>query len=113
MFSCFLDFDGDDILSTSDLEEVINRLTGDENRLDVEQMKHLINNVRHLYSIVNSERNIYVCVFVHLCVCSCVFVCGFVYTHACVCVCVYERETENSIILTSEGVGIHVKLVVI
>ena len=39
------DFDGDDMISSTDLKEVINRLTGDENTLSEEQMQQLIDNV--------------------------------------------------------------------
>lgn len=39
------DFDGDDMISAEDLQEVIHRLTGEENKLEDEDMKQLIKNV--------------------------------------------------------------------
>ena len=40
------DFDGDDMISSADLKEVINRLTGQDHLLSEEQMQQLIDNVR-------------------------------------------------------------------
>ena len=42
------DFDGDDMISTSDLKEIINRLTGEQNCLGEEYVQQLIDNVRRL-----------------------------------------------------------------
>jgi len=39
------DFDGDDMISCLDLEQVINRLTGDEQQLSSDDMKQLIDNI--------------------------------------------------------------------
>ena len=40
-----VDFDGDDMISSADLKEVINRLTGADNLLEEEMMQQLIDNV--------------------------------------------------------------------
>ena len=39
------DFDGDDMISSGDLKNVINRLTGPDDVLDEEQIQQLIDNV--------------------------------------------------------------------
>lgn len=39
------DFDGDDMLGISDLKQVIERLIGDQNRLNENDMKQLIQNI--------------------------------------------------------------------
>ncbi|XP_076440606.1 calcium and integrin-binding protein 1-like [Babylonia areolata] len=39
------DFDSDDMISSADLKQVINRLTGEENALNEEQMQQLIDNI--------------------------------------------------------------------
>lgn len=39
------DFDGDDMISSADLKEVISRLTGEGNGLSEEQMQQLIDNI--------------------------------------------------------------------
>ncbi|KAK7100069.1 calcium and integrin-binding protein 1-like [Littorina saxatilis] len=39
------DFDGDDMLSSADLKELISRLTGEDNALNEEQMQQLIDNI--------------------------------------------------------------------
>lgn len=47
MKSIFLpvDFDGDDMLGISDLKQVIERLIGEENRINENDMKQLIQNI--------------------------------------------------------------------
>ena len=40
------DFDGDDMISSADLKELVNRLTGAENSLSEEQVQQLVDNVR-------------------------------------------------------------------
>nr|KAG5700095.1 hypothetical protein BaRGS_029845 [Batillaria attramentaria] len=39
------DFDGDDMISSSDLKEVVTRMIGEENTLDEEKMQQLIDNI--------------------------------------------------------------------
>lgn len=45
-FFVFLDFDEDDMISSKDLKEVVDRLTGDQT-LDNEDMQQLIDNVSY------------------------------------------------------------------
>lgn len=41
----FADFDGDDMLGISDLKQVVERLIGEQNRLNDNDMKQLIQNI--------------------------------------------------------------------
>ena len=99
------DFDGDDMISSTDLKEVINRLTGQDHLLTEEQMQQLIDNVRlgFFASVVS-----FISSFFYIQLLLCCSVCTLwtlpnPYTRwaraipiLCVCVCVHgEEEGDN------------------
>ena len=99
------DFDGDDMISSADLKEVINRLTGLDHLLSEEQMQQLIDNVSLVFSAsVVSFVSSFFCVQLLLCSNVCIlWTLRNPYTQwARVipilwgCVCVHGKEKRDS-----------------